>query len=190
MISVLRTWPLAVSLLVVGACSSSPADTKATEAATPKCTTDAKCAASADKPLCDVGTGACMALPAGHEIGYREGTSSSVAFTEIYKAGAAAKPVDLEFHTQRTGELWVVGYGDDSLHIGTAVGSDAPSWKRIVDPAAMHFMHQPPALAMGTAGLVGTCGDNDKSQNTQNGDGSAKLFMGPALFSSDMSILG
>lgn len=54
----------------------------------------------------------------------------------------------------------------------------------------MHFMHKPPAIAMGTPGLFGACGDNDNGQNDRNADGSANLFMGPALFSTDMSILG
>jgi hypothetical protein len=149
-----------------------------------------ECTASADKPLCDLTSGACVARPPGHEIGYRDGTSTSVTFTEIYKTGASAKLVDLEFDPQQTDMLWVVGYGDDSLHIGTGIGTDAQVFKRIVDPAAEHFMHKPPALAMGTPGYLGTCGDNDNGQNAQNSDGTANLFMGPALFATDPMILG
>jgi hypothetical protein len=191
MISAVRTWSLALPLLLVGACSSSQVETKATGApVAPKCTADTECTASADQPLCEVSSGACVALPAGHEIGYRDGTSSSVTFTEIYKTSASSKLIDLEFHPERTDELWAVGYGDDSIHIGTAIGSGAPTWKHLIDPAAGHFMHKPPALAMGTPGLVGTCGDNDNGQNQKNSDGTANLFMGPALFSTNMSILG
>ncbi len=185
-----RTWPLALPFLMLGACSSAATSSSNATPTAPRCTSDAQCAATADKPLCEVSSGACVALPAGHEIGYRDGTSSSVTFTEVYTTGATAKLVDLEFHPERTDELWVVGYGDDSIHIGTGIGTDAQAFKRLVDPAAEHFMHKPPALAMGTPGLVGTCGDNDNGQNAQHSDGSANLFMGPALFSTDRSILG
>ena len=104
--------------------------------------------------------------------------------------GATAQPVDLAFHAERANELWVIGYGDDSIHVGTGVGTEAPAWKRIVDPAAMHFMHKPPAIAMGTPDRFATCGDNDNSQNSTSSDGIANLFMGPALFSTDLAVLG
>jgi hypothetical protein len=194
MMTPLRSYPFAVSFVLLGvaACSSTNtvSPTSAAPAAAPKCTDDSACAANADQPLCDVASGACVALPAGHEIGYRDGTSSSVTFTEVHKLAATTKPVDLEFNGDRAGELWVVGYGDDSINIGSGVGTDSSTWKRIVDPAAGHFMHKPPAIAMGTPGLLGTCGDNDNGQNDKNSDGSANLFMGPALFSTDFSILG
>ena len=190
MFSVLRTWPLALPLLVLGACSSTQETKQSSTPAAPKCTADTECTASADQPLCDVSSGACIALPAGHEIGYRDGTSSSVTLTEIYKTSAATKLVDLGFHPDHADELWAVGYGDDSIHIGAGISTGAPTWKHLVDPGAMHFMHKPPALAMGSLGLVGTCGDNDNSQNQTNSDGSASLFMGPALFSTDTAILG
>ena len=92
MISAVRTWSLALPLLVLGACSASQVETKAPDgpAATPKCTADTECTASADQPLCEVSSGACVALPAGHEIGYRDGTSASVTFTEIYKTSASS----------------------------------------------------------------------------------------------------
>ena len=189
--SVRRTWPLALPLFMLGACSVSQVETKPAGApAAPKCAADTECTASADQPLCDVASGACIALPAGHEIGYRDGTSSSVALTQIYKTTAASKLVDLEFHPDHAGELWAVGYGDDSIHIGTGATGDAPKWRHLIDPAAMHFMHKPPALAMGSLGLVGTCGDNDNGQNQTMSDGTANLFMGPAMFTTDPAILG
>lgn len=152
----------------------------------PACTTDAECAASEATPLCDVTAKACTALPPGHEIGYRDGTAASVTFTEIYKTGAAVKPTDLAF--SETDELWVVGYGDNSLHRGTGVLTGTPSFKRILDPAAGHFMLKPPALAIGAPGYFGTCGDNLNERG--GGDGSSQFFMGPALFVTDPAILG
>ena len=117
------------------------------------------------------------------EIGRGDGTAASVTFTEMYKATAAAKLVDLAFHNERKSELWVVGYGDNSTHVGTGADGDSPAWKRYVDPAARHFMHKPPAIAMGEGNTWGTCGDNDNSQN-----GEANEFMGPALFSADLEV--
>lgn len=172
-------YALLVGSMAAVACSSS------TVAATPDvpkgCTADASCAAPT--PLCDVAAKACVALPPGNEIGYRDGTATSVTFTEIYNAGAAAKPTDLAFNPQRPGELWVIGYGDNSTHVGSGVDGESPAWKRSVDPDAKHFMHKPPAMAMTDAGVFGICGDNDNSQN-----GTDNLFMGPALFSMDPAI--
>lgn len=156
--------------LAVAACSSSssPATGPANgEPAPAKCESPAGC--GADAKATEIGTG--------------DGTSASVTFTEMYEAMAAAKLVDLAFHPERKSELWVIGYGDNSTHVGTAVDTDAPAWKRYVDPAARHFMHKPPAIAMGDGNTWGTCGDNDNSQN-----GEANEFMGPALFSADLEV--
>lgn len=129
-------------------------------------------------------------MPLGKEIGYRDGSATSVTFTEVGSLGAATKPVDLAFHPGKPDQLWVIGYGDNSVHVGDAVMSDVPTWTRYLDPAARHFGHKPPAIAMG--GETGefadkqtwaTCGDNDNSQN-----GPANLFMGPALFSTDLTV--
>ena len=64
------------------------------------------------------------------------------------------------------------------------MSTDVPSFKRLVDPAARHFMHKPPAIAMGSATQWATCGDNDNSKN-----GPANLFMGPATFTTDLDVL-
>lgn len=131
-------------------------------------------------------------MPPGKEIGYRDGTPASVDFTEIGAVGSSAKPIDLAFHPDKPDQLWVIDYGDNAVHVGDAIMSDAPSWKRILDPAARHFGHKPPALAMGgaTASFAdkrtwATCGDNDNSQN-----GEANLFMGPGLFTADLTVFG
>ena len=174
-----RSFAVSALLVLVGCTTTTTAPSAPPPPA--GCAADSACAGPT--PLCDVQTKACVALPPGNEIGYRDGTSSSVTFTLIYKTGPAAKPSDLAFNPQHPGELWVVGYGDDSTHVGTGVDGDAAKWKRAVDPAAMHFMHKPPALAMTDAGLFGICGDNDNSQN-----GPSNLFMGPALFSMDPAI--
>lgn len=124
----------------------------------------------------------------GHEIGHGDGSANSVVLTEIYAPGAASKLVDVAYYAERN-ELWAVGYGDDSIHIGSAFGTPSASFQRVVDPAAGHFMHKPPALAMGTPDRWATCGDN-ANEHAAMSDGDLALFMGPSLFSTDLSILG
>ena len=174
-----------VPVLALVACSVKATDTGAPAAGPSKCTADTECAASAATPSCDVASGACVAAPVGTEIGKGDGTPASVTLTELYKTGAAAKLVDLDFDLGTPTEVWAVGSGDNSIHVGNGMDTDAPTFKRIVDPAAKHFMHKPPAIAFGSATKWATCGDNDNSQN-----GEANLFMGPAVFTNDLSVLG
>jgi len=175
----------------LGGCSSSTAVASSSGGAPPAataCTADAECAANAATTRCDVPTKACVAPPPGFEIGEGDGSSASVTLTEIYAPGAAVKPVDLAFRGETQDELWVVGYGDNSLHRGSGLTTEEPTFKRILDPAAGHFMLKPPAIAMGTDKFFGTCGDNLNERG--GGDGDSQFFMGPALFSTDPAILG
>lgn len=181
------------ALLIAAAACSSSTSSSSDAAVVSSCKADAEC--GADKPLCDTAAAACVTLPPGKEIGYRDGTAGSVTFTEVGSVGASAKPVDLAFHPDRKDELWVIDYGDDAIHVGSGIGSDAPSWKRYLDPAARHFAHKPPALAMGDATASFTdprtwasCGDNDNGQNAQESDGTANLFVGPSLFTADLTV--
>jgi hypothetical protein len=110
-----------------------------------------------------------------------------VTFTEIYKATKAAELIDLAFGEKDPTEVWVIGYGDDSVHVGTGVTEESEgTWKRYLDPAAAHFMHKPPAIAMGSNGFWGICGNNDNAQNDPRLE--ANYFMGPALFTSDLTL--
>lgn len=173
------------SVAVVAACSSTTV-AGPDPAAGRSCSGDAACASSAETPLCDTAAKACVPLPAGHEIGYRDGSATSVMFTEILAMSASAKPVDLGFSSDN--ELWVVGYGDNAIYRGSGLDTDAPVFKKILDPAAGHFMLKPPAIAIGTPGFFGTCGDNMNEEG--GGDGSSAFFMGPALFDTNPAILG
>lgn len=137
-------------------------------------------------PTDDAGAGSGDAAtgPTGPwELG--DGTATSVTFTLIHEVGAS-EPTDLGFHPERTGEVWVLGQADDSAHVGQNVDTDEPVWQKYLDPARRHFMHRPTSIAMGDKNDWGTCGDNDNSQNTA--DQIPNYFMGPALFSADLSI--
>lgn len=114
-----------------------------------------------------------------------DGTPASVTFADIYiVSDTKTDLVDLAWNGE---DLWVVGYGDNRVHLGTGVAFSQGSWKTYLDPAAQHFMHKPPAIAMGANGTWGVCGDNDNSQNDPR-TGSANYFMGPALFTADLTI--
>lgn len=181
---------LTTTLLTALAACSSTTETKSTPGGAPAakpCTTNAECAADPATPICDVPKQTCAPRPPGSEIGSGDGSAASVTFTEIHKTqGDKVEPVDLDFDPQRPGDLWVVGYGDNSVHVGRGLDGDSPKWTRFVDPAARHFMHKPPAIAMGDNGFWGTCGDNDNVQN--NPDRIPNYFMGPALFTTDLTI--
>jgi outer membrane protein assembly factor BamB len=124
--------------------------------------------------------------PPGYEIGTKDGTPATVTLTSVRNAGEASKLVDVAYNADRD-ELWAVGYGDHSIHVGS-LATDPPSWKRLLDPASGHFMYKPPAIAMGSGGFWATCGDNT-NEHAAVGDGAAALFMGPALFTTDLNVL-
>ncbi|MBX3206107.1 MAG: hypothetical protein KF764_13630 [Labilithrix sp.] len=149
------------------------------------CTTNDQCAAGTE--TCDTASGKCVAGAAGAEIGTGDGSPASVTFTEIYSASKRAELVDLSFAEKDPTQLWVIGYGDSTVHVGTGVsGDEKGTWKEYYDPAAVHFMYKPPAIAMGEKGLWGICGDNDNAHNDPRRE--PNYFMGPALFTSDLEI--
>jgi hypothetical protein len=173
----------------VFACSTeTKTNTPGGTGAAAKCTSNEQCTGG---KTCDTAQGVCVEAAAanGGEIGTGDGSPTSVTFTEIYTAKKKGTPelVDLSFSGTDGTQLWVIGYGDDSVHIGTGVtAEEAGSWKEYKDPARTHFMHKPPAFAWGSEGLWGICGDNDNSQNDPRQE--PNYFMGPALFTSDLEI--
>ena len=113
--------------------------------------------------------------------------------TEISAAGAGLKtPRDLAFNPLRPEELWVPNFGDDSMVIIHGATGDAPAPERRKDSNANHFMAKPAAIAFGqdetsfgTPGTFGTCGE---SRNTYDDKAPPNDFLGPTLWSSDLSI--
>ena len=180
---------LSLLLTILGAaCTSETVVTKAPESpggagTGPACTEDSECPAAT--PLCDGALSACVDKAKGGEIGRGDGTAGSVVFTTLVAFDASLGPVDVAFHPTRKDEAWVVGYGDNSVYVGADASSAAPKWKRYADPARNHFMYKPPAIAMGVGETFATCGDNDDSHNR---GGTPSYFMGPALFSTDLTV--
>lgn len=127
------------------------------------------------------------------ELGTGDHTAESVVLTEI--AGPAAKlnkPRDLAFNTLRPDELWVVNWGDDSMVIVTDASTEQRTSERRKDSNANHFMAKPAAIAFGadatTIGKPGTFATCGESRNTYDDQATANDFMGPALWSSDLSV--
>ncbi len=177
-----------VGLTAFACGSESPAQSgsKASSGSGAACTSNDQCAAA--KETCDLTAKKCVAFTNGAELGTGDGSPTSVTFTEVY--GAATKSqelVDLAFAENDPTQLWVIAYGDDTVHLGTGVTAEENgTWKKYHDPAAEHFMHKPPAIAMGSDGFWGTCGDNDNSQNDPRLE--PNFFMGPAMFTTDLAV--
>mgnify|MGYP002629584021 CR=1 FL=1 len=96
-------------------------------------------------------------------------------------------PRDLEFHSQRPDELWIVNRGDDStvtlLDAGT---DDQASVHRGNTGGSAHFLAQPSALAFADDGTFATIHETDDL--TQGPNGTPEDFMGPTLWTSDLDI--
>lgn len=169
------------------ACSGESPEASSTSSPPPPdlgCVADAECSATPEAPLCDLATGACSPLPAGHAIGWRDGSPGSVDLIPIYEPDKQRDPTDLAFNPAKPTELWVVNRSDDSVIIIQNPGLPEVSWEHRRDPAASHFMDRPPAIAFGVEsthwGMTwATCGDNN------NGDSD---FTGPTLFSADLDV--
>jgi hypothetical protein len=122
-------------------------------------------------------------------LGYHDNDEESVRILEIgteENAGLNA-PRDLAFNPDRPDELWVVNREDDSVSIFFDAGLDSQNVEHIVDPFAEHFMEEVSSIAFGKKDHFGTC---QESRNTYNGQAMANNFMGPTLWSSDLSIFG
>ncbi len=121
------------------------------------------------------------------------GDPSTATVSELIgPAAGLAQPRDLAWNPRRPEELWVVSYDDDSALIVSAAPSDARTVEKRIDGYAQHFFEEPTAIAFGadetTFGLPGTFATCGESRNTYNGQADGNDFMGPALWSSDMSV--
>lgn len=141
----------------------------------------------------DAGTPAETTPPAAPQLGVGDHTSSSVVFTEIAaKKDGLNRPRDLAFNPLRPDELWIVNGADDSVTIVHDASTDGRKSEHRTDGYALHFMPTPAALAFGqdetTTGFPGTFATCSESRNTYHDQMEANDFMGPALWSSDLSI--
>jgi hypothetical protein len=158
--------------------------TRAPRALVSLCLAIVGCSAStADGPGAAPSGPAAEPAQAGTALGKGDGSAQSVDFVVVHEAGAASKLVDLAWNPAVPGQWWVLGY-DSSVYIGQGLDGDAPTWMKKKDPASVHFMYRPTAIAMGDNGFWGTCGNNDNSQAART----PNMFMGPALFTTNLDV--
>ncbi len=132
------------------------------------------------------------AAPPAAALAPELGKDGAVDFIEVLGPSSGLKrPRDLAFNPLRPDELWVVNEADNSVVLLVGATSDAPTYERRLDRAAAHFLHRPTSIAFGgdatTFGAVGTFGTCGESRN-ENGIEGGGDFMGPVLWSSDLSI--
>jgi hypothetical protein len=148
-----------------------------------ECATSAEC----PDPATSCEGGACVPTKAG-EIGRGDGSTASVVFTKAWQtADEINDPTDIGFNPSKPTETWLVNWDDDAAIIIQNIGTPEMTFERRRDPAAEHFMQHPPAFSFGVVipewgQTFATCGDDDV------GGGSAKDFIGPALFTANLDI--
>jgi DNA-binding beta-propeller fold protein YncE len=99
-------------------------------------------------------------------------------------SGGLNAPTDLAFNPQAPDQLWITNHTDHSMVIFQQMGSATQSWSKPTGPEGQHFLAKPAALAFGMAGRLATAEDEDQiTQPTTPG-----TFMGPTLWSSDLSV--
>lgn len=127
------------------------------------------------------------------ELGTGDHSAASVTFVTVAGPEAGLKtPRDLAFNPRKPDELWVVNLGDESVTIVHDASTDGRTTERRKDGYALHFMARPASIAFGadetTFGIPGTFATCGESRNTYDDTQAPNDFMGPALWSSDLSI--
>jgi hypothetical protein len=169
------------------------------------CDSDAICANVEGKARCDLGAGICVDAPRGYQIGSGDGTVSTVDITSLVQWTSPFEATDLEFHPDRN-ELWVVNRPFEVLgtcsqsNFNSARCRSLPGFVTVIfepgtpnqkaeiheDGNAWHFMRRPPTMAMASDGTWATCGE----AATGNFEDNSTQFIGPSLWSSDLSVFG
>lgn len=125
-------------------------------------------------------------------------TTDDVEMTEV--KGGMRDPMDLEFHPDRTEELWVVNQGNNSMWIGTDVGRGGSNGRFVSEDSGDHFMVFPASLAFGDSGCTSTISNrpstdldtgrclatiHETDQPTPYTNNAPGTFMGPTLWTGD-----
>ncbi len=97
-------------------------------------------------------------------------------------------PRDLAFNPVRPTELWTVNRAFDGTVILFDAGTDNQVIEVRADAYGNHFMEEVSAIAMGDNGLFGTTQESLNRYNNQVPIDQANLFMGPALWTTDLDI--
>jgi hypothetical protein len=125
------------------------------------------------------------------ELPPAQALNANPAITVIAEHAFLRTPRDLEFNPRVEGQLWIVNGADNSVAIIHDAHTDGRSIEYRRDSMAYHYMHRPSALAFGgddtTIGIPGTFATVQESQDDA-APFQSRNFMGPSLFSSDLSV--
>lgn len=111
---------------------------------------------------------------------------NSIKITTIADdAQGLAGPRDVEFNPESPDQLWTVNRNDHSTVILFDPGTDEQSAEKYNNFGNRHFMAKPAALAFGQPGFMATAQQED--EKTQGPNGTPADFMGPTLWSTDLS---
>jgi sugar lactone lactonase YvrE len=126
----------------------------------------------------------------GTEVLFGDGSHSldSITLTVIARSSDDLDiPRDIAFHPDRPDELWVVNRGDDSLTVLFDPGTSAFFSQNFASVGNNHFLAQPSSIAFSDNGNFATIHETDDF--TQGPGTTPADFMGPTLWSSNMSVV-
>jgi len=137
------------------------------------------CAGSEPEPKDDTATTEPLAF---HPLGHGE----DVTWTPILGSDERLDdPRDLGFDAE--GYLWVANREDDRTFIVFDPGTEEQSHQRRRDGYAEHFMEETAAFSFDGGTQFGSCGE---SNNTYNDAFPGNGFMGPVLWTTDLTVFG
>jgi len=126
----------------------------------------------------------------GTQVLFGDGSHSLASITLTVIADSSNDldiPRDLAFHPDRPDELWVVNQGNDSLTVLFDPGTSAFGSENFASSGNNHFLAQPSSIAFSDNGNFATIHETDDF--TQGPGGTPADFMGPTLWSSNMSVV-
>ena len=132
---------------------------------------------------------ACISGPEEEEttgldiLGNGSHSADSVDMEEMLGSSDLNTPMDLAFHTEEPGELWIVNQGDSSMTIVSDAGASSWFAKNESHPSGGHFLAKPSGIAFGVNGMMATAQEEDEV--TPYTDGAPADFMGPTLWTWD-----
>src|SRR5262245_30354332 len=94
-------------------------------------------------------------------------------------------PRDLEFHPDRSDELWIANRATDTIVVVWDAGTSDETTESFYDAYANHFLEEVSSIAFSNNGNWASC---QESENTYDGFANPNYFMGPALWPGDLDI--
>lgn len=165
-----------------------------------RCVADNFCERTDGTPACQEGyqwgdggeaSFACVEIPTGVGVlGSATHSLENVIFEEVAsRAEGLRVPRDIAFHPVRTDELWVVNNENSSVTVLFGMGTDSMSGQSYGAFGNTHFLAKPAGIAFSDGDFFATAQEEDElTQGPVEFGGSPEDFMGPTLWTADLSI--